>query len=400
MNLLNTVKTKAIVAAVIILVASALVFLWLRNQSAPQKQYTYSIEAAFPNLSFDQPVGLYSAGDGSNRLFVLEKKGVIRVFDNSEAVIASAVFLNITEKVISTGTEEGLLGLAFHPEFSSNGYFYLDYTTDNPLRTVVSRYSVPQSSPNQADENSEQILLEVLQPFSNHNGGQLAFGPDSYLYIALGDGGGAGDPQDNAQDRSNLLGKILRIDVDTTTGDLMYGIPSDNPFVGNTVGYREEIFAYGLRNPWRFSFDSVRGRLWAADVGQDRFEEIDIIESGENYGWNMMEGNVCYDPAEGCNQTGLQLPIWTYGRDQGISVTGGFVYRGLEMTGLNGWYIYGDYGSGRIWALQYDGSAADNKELVKTDMKITSFGLDEQNELYVCDFNGRIYRLAESEIVP
>jgi len=398
--MLDTLKAKAIVAVVIIVVAGTLAFLWWRNQSAPQKQYTYDIEVAFPNLSSDQPVGLYSAGDGSNRIFVLERKGVIRVFDNAETVTTSTVFLNITKRVISTGTEEGLLGLAFHPEFSSNGYFYLDYTTDNPLRTVVARFSVPQSSPDNADENSEQILLEVLQPFSNHNGGQLAFGPDGYLYIALGDGGGAGDPQDNAQDRSSLLGKILRIDVDTTTGDLMYGIPTDNPFVGNTVGYREEIFAYGLRNPWRFSFDSATNWLWAADVGQNRVEEIDIIESGENYGWNIMEGNLCYDPAEGCNQTGLQPPIWTYGREQGISVTGGFVYRGLGMTGLNGWYIYGDYGSGRIWALQYDGSTAVDKELAKTDLRITSFGLDDQNELYVCDFRGRIYRLVESEIAP
>jgi len=398
MPMLNTLKIKAIIAVVIILVAGILVFLWLRNQSAPQKQFTYSVEVPFPNLSFDQPVGLYTAGDGSNRIFVLERKGVIRVFDNSETVTASTVFLNITERAISTGTEEGLLGLAFHPEFSSNGYFYLDYTADNPLRTVVARYNVPQSNPDQADKNSEHILLEVLQPFSNHNGGQLAFGPDGYLYIALGDGGGAGDPQDNAQDRSNLLGKILRIDVETTTGDLRYSIPPDNPFAGNTDGYREEIFVYGLRNPWRFSFDSVTGRLWAADVGQNRAEEVDIIESGKNYGWNIMEGNLCYDPAEGCNQTGLQPPIWTYGRDQGISVTGGFVYRGLEMTGLNGWYIYGDYGSGRLWALQYEGSTVVNKELVKTDLRITSFGLDEQNELYVCDFRGRIYSLVESEI--
>jgi glucose/arabinose dehydrogenase len=288
--------------------------------------------------------------------------------------------------------------LAFHPRFSTNGFFYVDYTAGSPLRTVVARYNVSQDDLDHADRNSELVLLEVLQPFSNHNGGQLAFGPDGYLYIALGDGGGAGDPQGNAQNRSNLLGKILRIDIDKTSGDLRYGIPSDNPFVGNTVGYREEIFAYGLRNPWRFSFDTATGWLWTADVGQNRVEEVDIIQGGGNYGWDIMEGDLCYNSTQGCNQTGLQQPIWTYVRDQGISVTGGFVYRGSSLTGLGGWYLYGDYGSGRIWALQYDGTVAVNKELANTDLNITSFGLDEQNELYVCDFKGKIYRFVETTI--
>ena len=394
----DTLKSKAIIVAAIILVVGVFAFFWLSNQSAPQGQFAYEVVVAFPNLSFDQPVGVYSAGDGSDRIFVVERKGVVHVFDNSENVTASTVFLDITDSVISEATEEGLLGLAFHPHFFDNGYFYVDYTADNPLRTVVARYSVLQGSSNQADKNSEQVLLEVLQPFSNHNGGQLAFGPDGYLYIALGDGGSAGDPQGNAQNRSSLLGKILRIDVDKTSGDLKYGIPSDNPFVGNTVGYREEIFAYGLRNPWRFSFDAATDWLWAADVGQNRVEEVDIIENGSNYGWNIMEGNLCYNPPQSCNQTGLQQPIWTYGRDQGISVTGGFVYRGSRLAELIGWYIYGDFGSGRIWALQYDGvNAAVNKELVKTDLSITSFGLDEQSELYVCDFKGKIYRLSSSD---
>lgn len=398
-EMFGTLKYKVIIVAVIILVAGVLAFFWLRNQAAPQVQFAYRVEVAFPNLSFDQPVGLYNAGDGSNRVFVVERKGVIQVFENSENVTFPTVFLDITDRVISADTEEGLLGLAFHPHFSSNGFFYVDYTAPSPLRTVIARYSIIQGSLNQADKNSEQVLLEVLQPFSNHNGGQLVFGPDGYLYIALGDGGSGGDPEGNAQNRTSLLGKILRIDVDKTSGDLKYGIPSDNPFVGNTEGYREEIFAYGLRNPWRFSFDITTGWLWAADVGQNRVEEADIIESGKNYGWNIMEGNLCYNPQQGCNQTGLQQPIWTYGHDQGFSVTGGFVYRGSRLTELTGWYIYGDYGSGRIWALQYDGvNAAVNKELVKTDLSITSFGFDEQNELYICDFTGKIYRLAESAI--
>lgn len=275
-------KHKRVIATVIVVVlmVAALVFFWWRSQLVPRVQFAYEVEVAFPNLSFDQPVGLYSAGDGSDRIFVVERKGVIQVFENSENVTASSVFLDITDRVISADTEEGVLGLAFHPRFSSNGFFYVDYTADSPLRTVVARYSVLQGSLNQADKNSELVLLEVLQPFSNHNGGQLAFGPDGYLYIAFGDGGGAGDPQGNAQNRSSLLGKILRIDIDTTSGDLMYGIPPGNPFVGNTEGFREEIFAYGLRNPWRFSFDRTTGWLWAGDVGQNRVEEVDVIESG------------------------------------------------------------------------------------------------------------------------
>jgi glucose/arabinose dehydrogenase len=316
-------------------------------------------------------------------------------------VTAAAVFLDIRDRVQSEATEQGLLGLAFHPNFAENGFFYVDYTAGNPLHTVISRYSAPQGNSNQADKNSEQVLLEILQPYDNHNGGQLAFGPDGYLYIAMGDGGGAGDPQGNGQSLSTLLGKILRIDVNSTSGNLAYGIPNDNPFVGNSKGYQEEIYAYGLRNPWRFSFDPETGWLWAADVGQNRVEEVDIIEKGENYGWNIMEGNLCYSPPQNCNQIGLQLPTWTYGRDQGVSVTGGFVYRGSVMKGLTGWYIYGDFGSGRIWALQHDGvNAPVNKELVKTDLNIASFGLDEENEQYVCDFKGKIYKLSEAIVAP
>jgi len=396
-------RHKAAIAVIILIVGviGAFAFSWWRSHQAPQVQPTYNVEVAFPNVSFDQPVGVYNAGDGSNRIFVLERKGVIQVFENLQNVNAAAVFLDISDRVISEAGEEGLLGLAFHPSFSINGFFYVDYTAGNPLRTVIARYSISQDNVNQADRNSEQVLLEIPQPFDNHNGGQLAFGPDGYLYIAMGDGGGAGDPHDNAQNLSTLLGKILRIDVDRTSGSLKYGIPSDNSFAGNTQGYREEIFAYGLRNPWRFSFDAVTGWLWAGDVGQNRVEEIDIIEEGKNYGWNVMEGSLCYNPSQNCNQTGLQPPILTYGHDLGISITGGFVYRGSRLLGLTGWYVYGDFGSGRIWALEYGGvNPPVNKELVNTDLSITSFGLDEDNELYVCDFGGKIHRLAESTIVP
>jgi len=390
-------KTKiaaAIVAAVVIVTTLTVVF-YLRSLRQPVSlPDSYEVIEAFPNLSFSYPVGLYSVADGTNRLFVLEQEGTIRVFENNRNVSAAQVFLDIRDLVLFGG-EQGLLGLAFHPSFAQNGYFYVDYVADNPHRTVIARYSVSSSTPNQVDRNSELIVLEVAQPnFPNHKGGQLAFGPDGYLYIGLGDGGSAGDPQGNGQNRATLLGKILRIDVDSSSLGLNYGIPPDNPFVGNTEGFREEIFAYGLRNPWRFSFDSAAGQLWVADVGQNRIEEIDIVEKGKNYGWNIMEGTLCYSPSQGCNQTGLELPVWEYGHDLGYSVTGGFVYHGSLMPSLRGTYIYGDYGSGRIWALEYKGSNQTvNKELVDSNLNITSFGLDQQNELYICDYNGKIYIL-------
>jgi glucose/arabinose dehydrogenase len=385
----------AIVAAVIVLLAVVAVVLLNLSQpsSLPPIESQYGVEVAFPNLSFSNPVGLYSAGDGTDRLFVVEQEGVIRVFENNRNVSSSDVFLDIRD-IVLFGGEQGLLGLAFHPNFAQNGYFYVDHVADNPRRTIIARYSVSSSNINQANRSSEFVLLEVDQPFENHKGGQIAFGPDGYLYIALGDGGSGGDPLGNGQNRKTLLGKILRIDVDSSSQELNYGIPADNPFVGNTEGLREEIYAYGLRNPWRFSFDSATGQLWVADVGQDRMEEIDIVEKGKNYGWNVMEGSLCYSPSEGCNQTGLELPVWEYGHDLGNAVTGGFVYRGSALPELVGSYIYGDYGSGRIWALQYDGvNEPTNKELVDSGLSISSFGLDHQNELYICDYNGKIYKL-------
>ena len=273
----------------------------------------------------------------------------------------------------------------------------MDYTTsiNGNIQTRVSRFSVNSSDPNKADQSSELVLLEIDQPYANHNGGQIAFGPDGYLYIALGDGGSGGDPQGNGQNRKTLLGSILRIDIDNPSDGKNYGIPDDNPFVGNTEGYREEIFAYGLRNPWRFSFDPETGWLWAADVGQNRQEEIDIIEKGKNYGWNIMEGMLCYQPSTNCDQAGLELPIWTYGRDQGISVTGGYVYRGQKNPELVGKYIYGDYGSGRIWTLSYDDvDNPVNEELADTDLFISSFGVDSNQNLYICSYqDGKIYQL-------
>ena len=385
-----------IIILVIALIVGASVLQSIMHSPPAQAGHQYDAKVAFPNVQFSDPVGIYNAGDGSNRLFVVEQAGVIKTFENNESVTAATVFLNISDRVASGG-ELGLLGLAFPPKFNQSGFFYVYYTANNPLRSVVSRFSVSQANGNQADVNSEKVVLQVQQPFSNHNGGQISFGPDGYLYIGLGDGGSEGDPLGNGQNHSTLLGKILRIDVNTASGSSNYSIPRDNPFVGNLQGFREEIYAYGLRNPWRFSFDPATGRLWAGDVGQDRIEEIDVIKSGENYGWNIMEGSLCYSPPSGCNQSGLTLPVWEYNHTIGYAVTGGFVYRGETFPELVGSYVYGDYGSGRIWALRYSGAGAPaNSELANTGLHITSFGLDQKNELYMCAFDGNIYRLERS----
>ncbi|MGA7075994.1 MAG: PQQ-dependent sugar dehydrogenase [Halobacteriota archaeon] len=381
-----------IIVAVIALIIGVSVFQSVLHSPTPETHHQYDVKKAFPNVQFRDPVGIYNAGDGSNRLFVVEQAGVIKVFENNESVTAATVFLNISDRVTSGG-ELGLLGLAFPRQFNESGFFYVYYTADNPLRSVVSRFSVSQANGRQADANSEQVLLQVDQPFPNHNGGQISFGPNGYLYIGLGDGGSEGDPFGNGQNRSTLLGKILRIDVSSASGSSNYSIPRDNPFVGNLQAYREEIYAYGLRNPWRFSFDPVTGRLWAGDVGQNRIEEIDIVKSGGNYGWNIMEGSLCYSPPSGCNQTGLSLPIWEYNHTIGYSVIGGFVYRGATFPELTGAYVYGDYGSGRIWTLRYDGKNGTNSELAGTGLHITSFGVDQKGELYICASDGNIYRL-------
>lgn len=357
-----------------------------------QVQGSYGTQVAFPELTFSQPVGIYSAGDGSNRLFVVEQAGIIRVFQNSENSSASTVFLDITDRVVFSG-EQGLLGLVFHPNFTTDGYFYTDYVAPNPTRTVIARYTVAAGNPDVADKASEFVILEIAQPFSNHKGGQIAFGPDGYLYIGMGDGGSEGDPLGNGQNRSTMLGKILRIDVNAPSASRNYSIPADNPFVGNTLGYREEIYAYGFRNPWRFSFDSASGKLWVGDVGQDRLEEIDVVEKGKNYGWNIMEGTLCYNPPSGCNETGLELPVYEYDHSLGNAIIGGYVYHGVGLSELAGDYFYGDYGSGRIWALSANGT---NTLLIDSTLTISSFGIDENQELYVCAFNGEIYRLTSS----
>ena len=353
------------------------------------------VEPAFPNLSLDRMVYLTHAGDGTDRLFVLLQPGRIMAFPNDPSVESATVFLDIRERVSDRGNEEGLLGLAFDPAYATNGHLYVYYSAAGPRRSVVARFSVRPDSPDRADPASEQIILQVPQPFANHNGGMLAFGPDGFLYIGLGDGGSGGDPQGNGQDPGTLLGSILRIDPSSPGDGRSYSIPPDNPFVG-VDGFREEVWAYGLRNPWRFSFNPETQQLWAGDVGQNSYEEVDIIRPGRNYGWNIMEGLHCFLRA--CDQTGLELPVIEYPlTGDNCAVTGGYVYRGSRLPSLYGAYVYGDYCSGRVWALRHDGQLiTEHLMLADTDLRIPSFGEDASRELYILSFDGTIHRLKPS----
>ena len=348
------------------------------------------VEPAFPALSFRRPIHLTYPPDGSNRLFVTLQAGRVMVFDNNEGVQTNREFLDIRARVSDRGNEEGLLGLAFHPEFESNGYFYVYYTAADPRRSVVSRFS-GSDDPGRGGPESEAVILEVPQPFQNHNGGQVVFGPDGFLYIGLGDGGGGGDSAGNGQDPSTLLGSILRIDVSSLDSTGTYSVPDDNPFAGGDGGAREEVWAYGLRNPWRFTFDRATGDMWVGDVGQNRYEEVDIVVRGKNYGWSTMEAS-----HTGCDGSDLVPPVIEYGRDDGCSITGGYVYRGARLPSLLGAYVYGDFCSGKIWALRHDGTGVtEHMLIVDSELSISSFGEDELGELFVVSLDGGIYRLVE-----
>ena len=358
----------------------------------PRPLAAVALEPAFPGLELDRMVLLTYPDDGSGRLFVALQPGRVVVFENDPGAESARTFLDIRERVNDSGIEEGLLGLAFDPAFAENGYFYVNYTASGPRRTVVSRFRVDAGDPGRADADSELVFLEVAQPYRNHNGGHVAFGPDGMLYVGLGDGGSRGDPRGNGQDTSTLLGGILRIDVSALDETGGYAIPPDNPFAGGDGTARPEIWAYGLRNPWRFSFDRETGDLWAADVGQNRYEEVDIIRPGRNYGWSVMEGSSCYR-REGCDTRGLEPPVAEYGREGGCSVTGGYVYRGRGLPTLYGAYLYADFCSGKIWALRHDGAAVTEQMLVAdTGLSISSFGEDPSGEVYVLTFEGAVYR--------
>ena len=401
-----------------------------RVNDDPQSDALPQALATWPQISLVEhvsglslPVHITNAGDDTGRLFVVEQAGRIRIVRAGS--LEPTPFLDLSsagaDRVLCCG-ERGLLSLAFPPGFVSKGYFYVDYTRKPDGATVVARYTLS-SDPDRADPNSEQVILTIDQPFANHNGGQLAFGPDGYLYIGTGDGGSGGDPQNNAQNLASLLGKILRIGVEFRqpgpsptaapytvflpaifNGDSMpYAIPPDNPFVGIT-GARPEIWALGLRNPWRFSFDRSTGDFYVADVGQNLYEEVDYqavpSPGGENYGWNIMEGMHCYNAAS-CDASGLTLPVAEYehgpGDSIGCSVTGGFVYRGPGNPGLQSIYFYGDYCQGRIWGLQYAGGAWETTQLLDTPYSISTFGEDQAGEVFLADYSGgRLFQLAEA----
>jgi len=346
---------------------------------------------------FTQPVHVTHAGDGSGRIFIVEQAGRIRILDNAAVLPTSFLDLaSITPPRLIAGGEQGLLSVAFPPGFAAKGHFYVNYTRAPDGATVVARYHVSAGDANVADPASEEVILTIPQPFANHNGGQLAFGPDNNLYIGTGDGGSGGDPQNNGQSPGALLGKLLRIDVES--GAVPYAVPPDNPFVG-VAGFRPEIWALGLRNPWRFSFDRGTGDLYIGDVGQGTFEEIDFQAAGDligrNYGWNIMEGESCYPPGTvGCNRTGLSLPVFVYDHALGCSVTGGHVVRGSAFPSLQGVYLFGDFCSGRVWGIRKSGAAWENAVLAITTMNITTFGEDETGNVYVVNFaNGDLLQI-------
>jgi glucose/arabinose dehydrogenase len=341
---------------------------------------------------FEAPLIVTNAGDGSDRLFIGEQGG--RVWIVSDGERNSQPFLDVSSLVVAGG-EQGLLGLAFHPAYEDNGRLFINYTDVNG-DTVIAEY---RAAGDAVDENSARTLLTIDQPFANHNGGALAFGEDGYLYIGTGDGGGAGDPEENGQNLGTLLAKLLRIDVDTpNTGDA-YAIPPDNPFTERD-GARPEIWAYGLRNPWRFAFDNATDTLWIADVGQTELEEINVAAAGEaglNYGWNVMEGTECF-AVDDCDRSGKVLPVAEYGHDQGCSVTGGSVYRGRRFPDMRGGYFLGDYCSGAIWALSAEKlNSQPLVEVLTSERAISSFGVDEAGEMYLTDLSsGEVLHLVDA----
>jgi uncharacterized repeat protein (TIGR03806 family) len=362
-------------------------------------QQHVGLERAYSRLRFNRPVYLSGAGDGSGRLFVVEQAGIVRWISQKEENPTSRVFLDISNRVSRRGNEEGLIGFAFHPKFKENGFVFCHYSSDqqrtgdkNVASNIISRFKVS-DDPNVVDLESEKILLTIPQPFENHNGGAMAFGNDGYLYFSLGDGGFRDDPMGNGQKLSTMLGAINRIDVDSEANGKPYAIPGDNPFVADPKA-APELFAIGLRNVWRFSFDRKTGELWAADVGQNLIEEVDIVIKGGNYGWNRYEANDDFAKETKLAIARHDKPIAWYGHQWGGSITGGNVYRGKRFPVLDGAYFFGDYMTGNLWRTKLDETGKYQTELVRrTGRSIASFGEDDDGEVFLLSFDGGIYRL-------
>jgi len=356
------------------------------------------VEPAFPNLRFSELTNMVQPDDGTDRIFVTEHSGCIHVFPNESQIEDSTIFLDLSEEV-RVLDEDGLEGLAFDPGYATNGHFYVYYTADKHHRTRLSRFTVSKDDPGLADPESERVILEIPQPAKNHNGGKLGFGPDGFLYITVGEGGLTGELS-NSQDNSNHLGTILRIDVQGLSDPGEYRIPPDNPFVDED-GVRGEIWAYGLRNPWGLAFDQETRRLWTVDVGRATREEILVIEPGKNYGWPIMEGQLCADiggqPVTDCDRTGLEPALFEYGHDEGCAVLGGYVYRGSEMPSVDGAYIYADFCTGTVWGLWYDGQTITKQEaLTQSGLVVTSIGEDLEGNIYLFDAGG-LYHFGGTE---
>jgi glucose/arabinose dehydrogenase len=389
----------------------------LSAQQIDERPLDVKIVEAFPRLQWPneltgreeglakevRPLVVTGAGDGSDRLFVATQPGVVVVFDNDPDVEEMTTFLDVRDRMhyrVPQENEEGFLGMAFHPKFKENGelfvYYTGEYEDEKDRKSVISRFRVSKDDPNKVDPASEEIIMTIDQPYWNHNGGTIVFGPDGYLYIGLGDGGSRADPHGNGQNLETLLGSILRIDVDHRDDGLAYAIPKDNPFVGRDDA-RGEIWAYGIRNIWRMAFDRQTGLLWAADVGQDIWEEIDIIKKGGNYGWNLREGKHDFAPGEAAPEVDLIEPIWEYHHDLGKSITGGNVYRGPGVAELEGGYLYADFVSGRIWALWYDEKAeraTSNRAIRDTGPPVMGFGEDDDGETYFATQEGGLWKFA------